>query len=295
MKRIYIYLITFTTLYGLIGCDKNFERMEEPDDFLTVPSRVSNIAFKSLPGEILLKWDVPADSNFYFLRITYYDPLVKADKSLLASAGTDSILIKNTRARYGDYEFKFRTFNRKNEGSEAIILKARSEKAPVTETIIRKKVELNEGQLSSNHPEPTEGPIKNLIDGDGNTFFHTRWSSPQEDMPHYIQINLNEPLQVFQFYTQNRNGSQEAPAVVEVQISEDGLEWTTIHTIEGGIPSGSRAEYTSEIFQAGSPFRFFRYNVTRTANNRKYFNLAEFALYDVTINIYNPETDEEEY
>lgn len=293
MKQIYIILSVFAII-TLMSCDKNFDRLAEPDEFQTAPSVVSNVTSEALPGQIELNWEVPADKNFYFLRISYYDHLTKTDKSVLASNGTTSIVVDDTRARYGDYEFKFQTFNRKNQGSEVMTVKARSGAAPITETITRKKVELNEAQLSTKHQEPSEGPIKNLIDGNVNTFFHTRWSSPQQPMPHDIQINLNEPLENFQFYTQNRNGSQEAPAVVEVQISNDGTNWETIETIEAGIPSGGSAEYTSAVFRPGKTFRHFRYNVLRTQNSRNYFNLAEFALYDVTINIYNPETDEKE-
>ena len=61
-------------------------------------------------------------------------------------------------------------------------------------------------QLSTNAQEPSEGPIKNLIDGKGNTFFHTRWSSPQIELPHYIQIDFKEAHEDFAIYYQNRYG-----------------------------------------------------------------------------------------
>lgn len=292
MKQINI-IICIGMLIGLVSCDKNFIRIDEPDNYLTAPSNVSNISYEALPGQIQLNWDVPVDSNYYFLRVSYFDPLDKIDKSFIASPGTDNKLIDNTRARYGDYKFTFQTFNRLEQGGRATEFTARSGAAPVTETISRNKVELNAAQLSTNNQEPTEGPIANLIDGNAGTFFHTRWSQPQIPMPQYIQVNLNESLENFQFYTQNRNGSQEAPAIVEVQISDDGNEWETIETIDTGLPAGSAAEYTSEIFRPGKTFRHFRYNVLKTQAGRNYFNLAEFALYDVTITTYNPETDED--
>lgn len=294
MKRIYLYMLAWITIGGLAACSTNLEQIEAPNDYQNPPSAISNIAYEALPGQIALTWDVPADKNFYFLRVSYYDPLAKTNKSFLATPGNNRLIIDNTRQRYGDYEFTFQTFNRKNEGSAVQTIKARSLAAPITETITKKKVELVEGQLYSDNPEPSEGPIKNLIDGDSNTFFHTRWSAPQVDMPQYIQVTLNEALTNFQFYYQNRNGSQVGPEVLEVQISRDGMAWETISTISEGLPSGSRAEYTSEIYRITEPFTVFRYNVTKTYGDKKYFNLAEFALYDVMISIYDPETDEEE-
>jgi hypothetical protein len=294
MKRIYVYVVALLTIGGFASCDKNFVTMEEPNEYQTAASAVTNITSEALPGQIQLRWDVPADKNYYFLRVSYHDPLTKTDKSVLASPGSNSLLIDNTRARYGDYEFKFQTFNRKDEGGQVQSFKARSGNAPIVETMTITEVALSGSQLSTNNQEPSEGPIGNLVDDNNNTFFHTRWSAPTIPMPQWIQVELFEPLQAFRFYTRNRNGSQEAPAEVEVQISNDGVEWTMLETITSGIPSGSQGEYTSAVYRPDAPFTFFRYNVLRTNANRNYFNLARFELYDVEINVYNPETDEAE-
>lgn len=293
MKRICIYVVALLAMAGFAGCDQNFETVEETNEYQTAPSNISNIRSEALPGQIQLNWDVPADKNFYFLRVSYYDPMSKSDKSYLASSGSNSLLIDNTRARYGDYEFKFQTFNRKNEGGQAQTILAKSGSAPSVETISKKEIVLTAGQLSTNNQEPSEGPIANLIDGNNNTFFHTRWSAPTIPMPQYIQIALANPIQAFQFWTRNRNGSQQAPVEVEVQISNNGIDWTTLSTITSGIPSGSQGEYTSEIFRPAAQFNFFRYNVLRTAGNANYFNMAEFKIYDVQISVFDPETDEE--
>lgn len=295
MKKILSFLSFVIVGIGLLlcGCDRNYQSFEELSKYTTYPSSVKNIRWDSLPGQILLKWDIPSDSNYYFLQITYYDPLIKKTVARLASIYTDSVIIDNTRARYGDYEFTFQCYNGKKQGGDKFTVKAKSGRAPIVQTITTQKIPLTESQLSTNNQEPTEGPIKNLIDGNANTFFHTRWSSPQMDMPQWIQINLNEPHQNFQFYYQNRNGSQEPPKVVKIQISNDEINWETLATISSGLPSSSKGEYTSEIFKPSHPFTYFRFTVLQTYNDKKYFNLAEFALYDVFINVYDPEAEEE--
>ncbi len=79
--------------------------------------------------------------------------------------------------------------------------------------------------LSTDDQEPFEGPIKNLVDGNYNSFFHTRWSSPQKPLPQYIQIDFKEAHQVFMCLYRNRNGSQVGPENLDIQISNDGENW----------------------------------------------------------------------
>lgn len=118
--------------------------------------------------------------------------------------------------------------------------------------------------LSTDDQEPSEGPIKNLVDGNYNSFFHTRWSSPQKPLPQYIQIDFKEAHQVFMFWYRNRNGSQVGPENLDIQISNDGEKWEGIKEILSGLPSASQAEYTSEGIDAGKSFTHLRLVVTKT-------------------------------
>lgn len=293
MKTSIKVLITLLVVIGLYSCDDELNVFEVTGS-TAFPVAVGNITSEALPGQILLNWNVPENAEYHYLQVKYYDPLVKKDVYHVASVNTNSLLIENTRARFGEYEFTFQTFNYNKEGGEVKSFKAVSGKAPATETVTLTKIALTEDQLSTNNQEPTEGPIKNLIDSNVSTFFHTRWSQPQVDMPQYIQVDLKEPLENFSFYYQNRNGSQVGAQKLEVQISNDGQEWETIATISSGLPSGSKEEYTSAVFKPGKTFKHFRYNVIQTYGDKKYFNMAEFALYHAKIDIYNPETDEQD-
>lgn len=289
MKQSIIYTALIILTLIIISCEDNFEKFEEFAGNTSSPSNIESITAEPLPGQILLKWDVPVDSNYFVLKINYYDFLTEKEVYEVASIYTDSMLIDNTRAKFGEYEFTFQTFNQKKQGGETITIKAKSGKAPSTETITITKIELSGDQLSTNNQEPSEGPVENLVDGDSNSFFHTRWSSPQIPMPQYFQIDLSEPINDFQFWLKNRPWSQQAPEIVEIQISSDGENWETIETINSGLPSGGGAEYTSKIFKPGHTFTHFRYNCLKTFDSKNYFNLAEFELYDVDIQVYDPE------
>ncbi|MDQ1769270.1 DUF4959 domain-containing protein [Labilibaculum sp. A4] len=288
-QQSFIYATILLAAVFFSSCDKKFEVFEDTVDGNDLPTNVESVTSEALPGQILLKWDVPLDSNYYYLQMSYYDHLTEKKVFEVISVYADSILIDNTRAKYGDYEFAFQAFNKNGQGSGKINVVAKSGIAPATETITATKIELEASQLSTNNQEPKEGPIANLIDGNSSSFFHTRWSSPQIPMPQYIQIDLNEPIDDFQFYLVNREWSQQAPKIVEIQISNDGVNWETVKTISSGLPSAGGADYTSEIFRPGRTFSHFRYNCLETFNNRNYFNLAEFVLYDVDIDTYDPE------
>ena len=241
-----------------------------------------------------MSWEAPAENAFDYLQIKYYDPLTKEDVCKIASVGTTEMLIDDTRARFGDYSFYFQTFNAAHQGSAVTEVKAKSGEAPATTTEkSRTEVKLAGDQLSTNAQEPTEGPIKNLVDGNSGTFFHTRWSSPQLELPHYIQIDFKESHENFAIYYQNRTDntwtSDGRPSVVELQISNDAENWETVGTLSG-LPSAHSTEYTSDFVMPGKTFTYFRFNVTATSGNTKYFNLAEFKFYDVEIEVYDPET-----
>ena len=267
-------MIVVGLLIGMTGCDDNLETFEIGGS-TAAPTAIATSAVNSdpLPGQIKLTWNTPSEGAFEYLQIKYHDPLTEQDVCKIASIGTTEMLIEDTRARFGDYSFFFQTFNAAHQGSEV--------------------TEIEADQLSTNAQEPSEGPIKNLIDGKGNTFFHTRWSSPQIELPHYIQIYFKEAHEDFAIYYQNRTDntwtSEGRPSVVELQISSDGKTFETVATLSG-LPSAHSTEYTSEFVVPGKTFTSFRFNVIATSGNTKYFNLAQFKFYDVEVEIYDPET-----
>lgn len=290
MNKIYLYVAAIAaTILSFFSCGGDYDNFVEPIQYTTAPSAVKNITSEALPGKIVLKWEAPSDSNYYFVKVTYYDHLTKKNKAQIASVYRDTITITNTRAKYGDYEFTFQTFNSKNEGGEISKVKARSGIAPIEETITPTKIKLTAAQLSTNAQEATEGPIANLLDGNSGTFFHTDWHNVVPP-PHYMDVHLETPVTNFQIYFQNRNGSQACAKTVNVSISNNGVDWELLTTITAGLPSGSKGEYTSPVFRNEKPFTYLRWLVAETYNNTKYWNMAEFAMYDVKISVFDPES-----
>ena len=226
------------------------------------------------------------------MKISYVNPANQEKVTNVVSIYTDSLLITNTLKRYGDYTFTFQAFNDKGDAGQPVEVKAQSGAVPPTISYEKEdEVKLSADQLSTDDQEPSEGPIKNLVDGNSNTFFHTRWSSPQKPMPQYVQIDFKEAHQVFMLYYQNRNGSQRPPAAFEIQVSNDGQSWEKVFEVSSGLPTAKSSEYTTPGIDAGKTFTHLRFVVTREASNSSFFCLAEMKFYNAKKIVYDPEND----
>lgn len=293
MNLNYRYIIGVVGLLAcMTGCSSDLETFKVTRNTASpVAIAQSSITSEALEGSIKLSWTAPTEGDYEYLQIKYYDYLTKKDVCLIASQYTTEMTIEDTRARFGDYHFYFQTFNSVHEGSAITEVTAKSGAAPATQSeISRTKVTLTSDQLSTNAQEPTEGPISNLVNGNVNDFFHTRWTSPQIALPHYIQINFNEEHENFaiKYYNRASNNTDGRVTVAELQISNDGENWETVTTLSG-LPTASGESYTSDFVVPGKTFKYFRFNVTSTSRG-SYFHMAEFEFYDVMVEIYDPET-----
>lgn len=291
MKLRYIIVACAAAMFAT-SCDDKLEAFEK-QGYTGTPASIENITSEALPGQIQLRWDAP-EGDFEYMKIWYNDPLQKKTINHIASKGTTELLIDETRKRFGEYEFFFQSFNVNDEAGELISYKAVSGAAPATiSEVSRTKVTITADQLSTDNQEPSEGPIANLIDNNTNTFFHTRWSSPQVPLPQYIQIDFNEEHENFaiKYTTRNVGNSDGFPTAADLQISQDGIEWETVASLSG-LPAKSVTEYSSDFVTPGKKFRYFRFLVTASSANAKYFHMSEFSFYDVEVEVYDPETVE---
>jgi hypothetical protein len=290
MKAIKYMILAFMGAAVFAACDDKIDNIE-PAGYTGAPQTLdaSAVTYDSLPGSIKLKWQKPANETYEYMKISYVNPATNETVTDVVSKYCDSLVINNTLRKYGDYTFTFQAYNAQNEKGAATVVKAMSGRAVATVIINKTKVTLTADQLSTDDQEPSEGPLKNIIDGDANTFFHSRWSSPQKNLPQYIQIDFKESHKNFAIWYKNRNGSQVGPQAFELQTSADGTNWETVATMDSNLPSGSKAEYTSDAIRPANSFTHFRFVVTKTYGNVKYFNMAEFAFYDAEIIVNDPE------
>ncbi len=136
--------------------------------------------------------------------------------------------------------------------------------------------------LSTNAQETKEGDIKNLIDGEAGTYFHSAWSFSVNEA-HYFQIKLVKPITGCKFWYQNRNNNNGKPVEVAITVSADGTTWTSLDNITSGLPTGGASQYQSKDYFTPVAFEYFRFTVNKTNDKvaPTFFNMAEFKIYEI--------------
>lgn len=275
MKSIYKLALLLVLGFASASCSNSDEGIK-PDD-------ISDISGISGPGYINLKWVKPEGDNILYTRVEYFDHLEQ--RLMWRLSTTDTIRIPNTRAKYGEYEFSLQTYSKtEDKNSNIHTIKMKSGKAPATE--IATPLTLESEQLSTNAQEPSEGHIKNLVDGDVKTYFHSTWSGTPPAKPHWIQINLAKELESFRFQYAPRNNGNNKPTDFDLLGSMDGKEWTLIKNFTkeaDKLPTGSTEEYKSPTIKSEKPFKFLRLSVNKTNSGSVFWTMSEFRLYDIKI------------
>lgn len=266
--------------------------------------QLDTMNFRSEAGEgcIILRWDTPEKNPGYmYMKMEYTDPREKKFHSISVSSYSDSLVIDNTRARYGDaYSFKFTPYSENDiPGSSFVLEKCKSGPAKKTVSIERVDIKLTINSLYTNAQEPTEGPLNNLIDGNKSTFFHTTWSGDGPDGPHWVDVDFGEKVDRFEIYTCNRDDGNSYPIEVKLySISSPGDSNVDMeHPMATYIPekneSGAENIFMFPALDTPSlsvPIHGFRY--CARSSDAVFWNLAELAVRKVSTNSYDPEVDE---
>lgn len=146
----------------------------------------------------------------------------------------------------------------------------------------------------TNAQEPTEGPIRNLIDDNYQSFFHTMWSTSIDD-PHYLFIDMGEGNTLTDFaisYSRRTQNNNNRPTEIIFSGSNDGTTYTDFATLTqeaDGLPvDASVNSYVSKALSTGgTAYRYLRVYPSKTNNNTKFFTFGEFRLLAPT-----PQTDD---
>ena len=145
-------------------------------------------------------------------------------------------------------------------------------------------------QWVSNAKDPSEGSYEALLDNDYATFFHSTWhdsNDPGED--HYLQAELSEAAQKFQFYFKKRSqNNNNRPTTIVISASNDGTNFEDKVTISEGLPTvASSVSYISDVIDLGAAYKYVRFTVPTTSTGHTtgdhvYFTFSEFYIYPNT-------------
>ena len=149
-------------------------------------------------------------------------------------------------------------------------------------------------QLSTNKQETGEGPIRNLVDGDKNTYFHSTWDANNEDKAYaYLQIDLKSAHKdLLLDYTKRYNftGNKGYPIqfhVFATNTPNDEESWKDCGYSNFLRYYNDNKQNGQTIVRLGGDYQYVRLQVEKTGGMEKskgnlYFALGELAIYPVT-------------
>lgn len=298
MKKIFQYMVCASlALVTLAGCKEDKKVVSAP----TIDLATLNIRSIARPGQIVLKWDKPMASDFMYMKVEYHDLRTNKDVSVNVSTFADSLVIEETRARFGkEYSFKFTPFFDHSEAGKPFLLE-KCESGPAPRTVVdeRVSISLKAANFTTNAQESSEGPLRNICDNNNSTFFHTSWSNPGMAEVHWIEVDMGQDLTRFEIQTVNRQGNAaNAPGNISVyaisKLNDTGAgnllaEYTLANRSSNGvntqmIPSTDSDDLTT-------PVRFIRFAAVNNGG-AKFWNLAEFKVIKIIRQVIDPEADE---
>lgn len=318
MKKLFII--------SLLACVFGFYSCSDDDTSIPTPSEIANIEAVPGAGSVTLYWDLPADTNLMYVKVTYVNPESKEHFAKLISRYNDSLVINNLLKRYGNITYTLQTFNEKETAGTVYTVDAQSDAASKIAVLNgnSEAVNLTIDQLFTNAQESSEGALTNLLDGvvASNNFFHSSWSGGCIDknggyfydpgQPHYLVIDLGKEVYGCNFAYATRNAG-DVPLNFDVYgsisfdysnwLSSDptGATWGSINTdyspeSENAVKITSLSNmvstattwYTSPNFISQTPFRY----LWLVHTGRAFFAISEIKATILGADIYDPETGE---
>ena len=149
-------------------------------------------------------------------------------------------------------------------------------------------------QLSTNKQETGERPIRNLVDGDKNTYFHSTWDANNEDKAYaYLQIDLKGAHKdLLLDYTKRYNftGNKGYPTqfhVFATNTPNDEESWKDCGYSNQLSYRYDNLQSGKTILNLDGDYQYIRLQVEKTGgmeqtNGNLYFALGELAVYPVT-------------
>lgn len=141
-------------------------------------------------------------------------------------------------------------------------------------------VERNPGSwrvVAATSEETDEGPAKNAIDSDPNTYWHTRWSSNPTRVPHEIEIDLGASMSLagFSYLPRQDGGVNGRIKDFELFLSNDKDAWGS--PVLKGEMKNTAAEQRM-LFEKPIPGRFLKLRALSEVNGNPWTTCAELGV-----------------
>lgn len=279
------YLLTAISMTAFFACSDSEEGIS--------CTEIVSLSSTSREGQIELNWDYPeGDNTIRYIEINYLDPAKQKEVKHTVSVYTKNFIIANALQKYGEYVFKLQPFSTDLAPGSMYEVRATSLKAPAVYEFTSTEFALTAEDV---HVEGIKDSAPgDMLDGNLETFINTDYTKPVGTV-FWIDVTLPKTQDFLKFSYINRNHEAASfPAEIECYVkANEADEWTLIKTLtanEDNLPEGVAAKYISKEISAPFPFNYFRFRVPKTHTGKPNFSLAEFAVFNVKYNLFDPES-----
>ncbi|WP_290541095.1 discoidin domain-containing protein [Alistipes sp.] len=287
MKIMQKILLAFV-LSGCISCSGD-------EDPAMTALAVQGIRAAAFPGAIRLTWNRVEDHDFLYAEVSYYDYGTQQPVTKLCSRYTNSLYIDGLLNKYGKYRFTFTAYNVDKIPGQPIYIEQQCQKAASYYVdIAENPITLCVDQLTTNAQEPSEGPLKHLVDGNPDTFFQSFWDeyTYPELKPsgyHWVAFDFRREVTAFKFCYWNRKKGGSRPKSVNIYGSTDGRMWELLSQLDN-LPNDPGSSYTSDLFLPNKPVSQVKFEMVKgTDAYQPYFSLAEIEFSEIVRELVDPE------
>lgn len=122
----------------------------------------------------------------------------------------------------------------------------------------------------------TNGRANAMIDGDNNTFWHSKWQSPAASFPYEITLDVAETGTIKGLYFITRNSSAQVPKNIEIYGSDSNTTgWVLLKST--ALPS-SVSFKTDVLFPTPTNKRFYKIVLRNSHSGQQFAAMAEINI-----------------
>ncbi len=130
--------------------------------------------------------------------------------------------------------------------------------------------------IATSSYEDGEGNPEHAVDGDEETFWHSRWSSNEARHPHFLVIDYGQPVDIAGVNYIARRGNENGHVrSYEIYLSDDATRWNE-PAAKGSI--SSRADQQAIRLSAPVRARYLKFVILSEQRGRPFASVAELEL-----------------
>ncbi len=118
--------------------------------------------------------------------------------------------------------------------------------------------------------EGATGRAVDILDGDGSTYWHSRWTTNAASQPHFLTVDMTRNVEVSGFSFLQRNGSRTIKDI-EIYSSTDNQKWEKLGDFQ--LKNINTVQHV--FLSSKSSFRYFKVLIRSAHDGEKYAALAE--------------------